>query len=116
MDIPKPSVVICGFGRVGQIVARILSAKNILYIAIDTDVNAVMVGREMGLNCAYGDVKSISVLRSFGLNPRNTRAVVIALDNTETAHNAILSVKAIAPNVKIYARARNLTDSRDMLK
>ncbi|MBQ0013074.1 MAG: cation:proton antiporter [Proteobacteria bacterium] len=116
MDIPKPSVVICGFGRVGQIVARILSAKNISYIAIDTDVNAVMVGREMGLNCAYGDVKSIAVLRSFGLNPRNTRAVVIALDNSETAHNAVLSVKAIAPNVKIYARARNLYDSREMLK
>ncbi|MFQ6739584.1 MAG: NAD-binding protein, partial [Alphaproteobacteria bacterium] len=116
MDIPKPSVVICGFGRVGQIVARILSEKNISYIAIDTDVNAVMIGREMGLNCVYGDVKNLSVLRGFGLNPRNTRAVVVALDNTENAHNAILSIKAIAPNVKIYARARSLSDSREMMK
>jgi voltage-gated potassium channel Kch len=58
----------------------------------------------------------MTVLREFGLNPRTTRAVVLALDNTETARKTILSVRAIAPRMKIFARARNLSDSKSLLR
>lgn len=116
LHVEKPRVVICGFGRVGQIVSRMLDAKNIPYIAIDTNVNSVMSGREQGLNVVYGDVRNIETLRRFGLSSRNTRAVVMTLNNEHTAHKAILSIRAVAPRVKIFARARNLDDSKTMLR
>ena len=83
--------------------------------AIDLDVNAVMLGRERGFNVMYGNTCSDAVLRDLGLS-RRTRAVVVALDNVATAKNTILTVRNIAPRVKIFARARNLADSRELLK
>ncbi len=112
----RPVVIICGFGRVGQIVAQMLAAENIPYIAIDLDANAVMMGRERGFNVMYGNTCSDAVLRDFGLSPRRTRAVVVALDNIATARNTISTVRNIAPRVKIFARARNLADTHELLK
>lgn len=112
----KPAVVICGFGRVGQIVAQMLESQKIPYVALDLDVNAVMLGRERGFNVVYGNTKSEAVLRDFGVAPRRTRAVVIALDNVATARDTILTVRQIAPRAKIFARARNLADTQELLK
>ena len=112
----KPVVVVCGFGRVGQIIARLLREKNIPYVAIAMNVSAIMEGREHGFNVVYGDVSNMDVLREYGLNSRTTRAVVLALDNYDTAHKTILSVRALAPRIKIFARARNLTDSKALLR
>ena len=112
----RPVVLICGFGRVGQIIAQMLAAKNIPYVAIDLDVNAVMIGREHGYNVVYGNTSNDAVLRDFGLAPRRTRAVVVALDNIATARRTIHTVRNIAPRVKIFARARNLADTHELLK
>lgn len=113
-DTP-PQVIVCGFGRVGQIVCQMLDAQKIPYIAIDLDVNAVMMGREMGFNVVYGNATSRDVLCDFGLKPRRVRAVVVALDNATTARKCILTVKSVAPRVKIFARARNLADSQMLM-
>ena len=111
-----PSVVICGFGRVGQIIAQMLQEQGISYVALDMSVNAVMMGREHGYNVVYGDATNSDVLRDLGLSPRKTRAVVVALDNATRARKTILSVREIAPRVRIFARARNLADSKALLK
>jgi len=115
-DETPPQVVICGFGRVGQIVAKMLVAQKIPYVALDLSVNAVMVGREAGYNVVYGDSTNADVLRGVGLTPRKTRAVVVALDNATTARETVLTIKTIAPRIKIFARARNLADSKLLLK
>lgn len=112
----KPAVIVCGFGRVGQIVCQMLDARSIPYVAIDMDVNSVMMGREMGFNVVYGDATSRDVLREFGLRPRSARAVVVALDNAYTARRTVLSIKSIAPRIKIFARARNLADSQILMR
>lgn len=112
----KPDVIVCGFGRVGQIVCQMLDAQQIPYIAIDLDVNSVMMGREMGFNVVYGDTTNYDVLAEFGLKPRSTRALVVALDNANTARRTILAAKSIAPRIKIFARARNLADSQMLMR
>ena len=112
----KPEVIICGFGRVGQIIAFVLGRRKIPYVALDLDVGAVMVGRERGYNVFYGDSTNPAVLREFGLGTRHVRAVVVALDNAANARNAVLTVKGIAPKMKIFARARNLLESRALVK
>ncbi len=112
----KPDVIICGFGRVGQIVAQMLESQHVPYVAIDLDVSSVMVGRERGFNVVYGNTTNASVLRDFGLAPRSVRAVVVALDNAGTARKTVAAIKTIAPRAKIFARARNLADSKVLLK
>lgn len=112
----KPEVIICGFGRVGQIVAQMLESQHVPYVAIDLDVSSVMVGRERGFNVVYGNTTNASVLRDFGLAPRRVRAVVVALDNAGTARKTVAAIKTIAPRAKIFARARNLADSKVLLK
>ncbi len=112
----KPDVIICGFGRVGQTVAQMLDAQKITYLAIDMDVSTIMVARARGQNVVYGDTTNERVLREFGMHPRKIRAVVVALDNAGTARSAVRAIRAIAPRMKIFARARNLADSRVLLK
>ena len=116
MSDEVPEVIICGFGRVGQIVAQMLDSQHIPYVAIDISVNAVMLGRDRGFNVVYGNTTNADVLKSFGLHPRRTRAVVVALDNASVAGETVHSIKTIAPRVKIFARARNLADSKLLLK
>lgn len=111
-ELIQPDIIVCGFGRVGQIVCQMLDAQSIPYIAVDLDVNAVMMGREQGFNVVYGDATNSDVLREFGLRPRRIKAVVVALDNATTARKSILMIKSITPRVKIFARARNLADSQ----
>ena len=112
----NPDVIVCGFGRVGQIICQMLDAQGIPYIAIDLDVSSVMMGREMGFNVVYGDTTNRAVLTEFGLRPRAVRAVVVALDNASTARKTVLTVKSIAPRVKIFARARNLADTQMLMR
>ena len=111
-----PKVVICGFGRVGQLVAQMLQAQKISYVALDMDVNIVMLGREHGYNVVYGDSTNANVLTDVGLTPRKTRAVVVALDNASTARDTVITAREIAPRVRVFARARNLTESKLLLK
>ena len=111
-----PEVIILGFGRVGQIVAKLMDESNISYVAIDMDVNAIVRGREQGYNVVFGNCKNGDVLCNFGLHPRKTRAVIVALDNAETAKDALQTVKSIAPRVRVYARARNLADCKVLRK
>jgi Kef-type K+ transport system membrane component KefB len=110
----KPDVIVCGFGRVGQIVCQMLDSQSIPYVAIDMDVSSVMMGREMGFNVVYGDATNRDVMTGFGLS-RRVRSVVIALDNASTARHAIATIKSVAPRVKIFARARNLADAQIFL-
>ena len=110
-----PTVIICGFGRMGQIIAQMLMAENIPYVAIDGNVDAVVVAREMGYNVIYGESKKKSILLAAGLRPRKTRAVVISLDDEVVAHEIVNTLKEIAPRIKIFARAHNLKSSKELL-
>ncbi len=112
ITVETPDVIICGFGRVGQIIAQMLATQGVSYIALDMDVDAIMLGRERGYNVSYGDATNDAVLRDMGLAPRKTRAFVIALDNVNTSRRAMAAARSIAPRVKIFARARTLDDSK----
>lgn len=112
----KPEIIICGFGRVGQIIAQMLQSEKIPYIAIDMNVDTVMFGREKGFNVYYGDSSNSDFLTDLGLSSRRTRAVVIALDNAWVAKSTVRAVKTISPKVKIFARARNMEESKLLLK
>lgn len=111
-----PTVVICGFGRMGQIVAQMLESKRIPYVAIDGNVDEVVMAREAGYNVIYGDSKKKAILLASGLKPRKTKAVVISLNEEEAARDIVQTLQNIAPHMKIFARAHSLRSSKELLK
>ncbi len=110
-SVIKPEIIICGFGRVGKTIAKLLQTQNIPYAALDMNVDVVVVGREQGYNVFYGDSRNDDVLSSVGLTRGKTRAVVVALDNATAQKGAVRAVRRVSKSVKIFARARNLSEA-----
>src|SRR6202051_1376928 len=77
----RDHVVICGFGRVGQKLARVLEQSGFEYIALDLDPYRIRVGREAGDPVIYGDAGEIRVLENVGV--AHASCVVITFADPE---------------------------------
>jgi glutathione-regulated potassium-efflux system protein KefB len=98
-------VVIAGFGRVGQVVARVLRAKGIPFTALDADPDQVNFVNQFGNKIYYGDASRLSILEAADTN--KARAFVLAIDDPEKSLKTAELVRTYFPHVPIYARARN---------
>ena len=97
-------VVVAGFGRVGQIVARILSAKRIPVTALNSNPEQVDFVRKFGAQIFYGDASRPEILES--AQTGKARAFVLAIDDIEASLRTARVVRRNYPDVPIYARAR----------
>lgn len=101
----SPEVILAGFGRVGQVVARILRAQDIPFVAIDHNAEQIELVRRFGNKVYYGDVSRLDILEAAGA--ARAKYFVLAIANIDTSLKAVELVKANFPNLKIFARARN---------
>ena len=115
MTQDAPVVIISGFGRMGQIIAQMLETSKIPYIAIDSNVDGVIMARESGYNVIYGDSRKKSILEAVGFKPSKTRAVVVAVNNEAIVRDIVETWRAMSPKTKIFARAHNLKSANDLL-
>lgn len=104
----KNHVIILGFGRVGQTIAKFLSAENIPYIAIDSQVSTVLRARKIGLPVYYGDASRREVQQAIGVD--RARAAIITHNDTIAAERAARGMRAAVPGMPIIARARGLRE------
>ena len=100
-------VIVAGFGRFGQIVARVLRARQIPFTALDSNVEQVDFVKRFGAQIYYGDAGRIDILRAAGAD--NARAFVLAIDNVDASLRVAEVVRANFPDLPIYARARDRT-------
>jgi glutathione-regulated potassium-efflux system protein KefB len=101
-----PRVVIAGMGRMGQIVARILRAQKIPFIALDTAVESIEFSRSFGnVPVFYGDPLRPEILRAAKVH--EAEFFIIATDDPDTNIKTAELVRKLYPNMKIIARARN---------
>jgi glutathione-regulated potassium-efflux system protein KefB len=98
-------VIICGFGRVGQVVGRVLKLRGIAFTALEKDPGQVEVVRKFGNKVYYGDPTRAEVLRAAGAD--TARLIVVALDNMEATIRVVEVVRRAFPQVKVIVRARN---------
>ena len=98
-------VIIVGFGRFGQVVARILSAMKIRFTALDASQQQVDFVRQYGNEIYYGDGSRIDLLEAAGAH--NAKILVLAIDDVESSVTAATHIRAQFPQLKIFARARN---------
>ncbi|AKR42016.1 monovalent cation:proton antiporter-2 (CPA2) family protein [Methylophilus sp. TWE2] len=106
------SVIIAGFGRFGQIVGRVLTAKGITPTLIDNDPNQVDLTRQFGWRCYYGDASRLDVLEEAGI--AEAKLLVIAVNDATATLEMAKLVKERWPQVKIVVRARSRTDAFDL--
>lgn len=98
-------VIIAGFGRFGQIVARVLRMHHIPFTALEADVRQVDFVRRFGNRVYYGNPANIELLRAAGA--AKARIFVLAMDNVEDSLRTAESVHHYFPHITIYARARD---------
>ena len=104
-------VVIAGFGRVGHTIARLLDAKMVPYVAVDTDAQNVRDGRRDGHSVYYGDASRPEVLHKLG--GENARAVVLTMSTGGHAvERTVQHLVSRLPDLPIYARARDPLHAR----
>jgi len=105
IDATSAPVIICGFGRVGQIVGRILRMHGIAFTALERDPGQVDVVRRFGNKVYFGDPTRADVLRAAGAETANL--LVVALDDMEATLRTVDVAKRNFPELHILARARN---------
>ncbi len=98
-------VIIAGFGRFGQIVARILVMKQIPFTALENSTQQVDFVRRFGNKIYYGDASHVDLLRSARVD--RARVFVLAVNDIEESMKIARAVRQHFPKVAIYARARN---------
>jgi len=96
-------VIIAGFGRVGQIVGRVLTMYHIPFTALDMNPQHVDFVRKFGNETYFGDARRLDVLKAAGI--KKARALLVAIDSEEAAAAIVREVKACFPETLVFARA-----------
>jgi len=106
IEEPENRIIIAGFGRVGQMVARILTARDIGFTALDISSEQIEVVRRFGNNKAYyGDASRLDMLGAAGAH--EAQLFVLAIDDIEASVRTAETVRKHFPKLKILARVRN---------
>lgn len=100
-----PPVIICGFGRVGQIVGRVLRLRGIPFTALEQSAEQVDFVRRFGNRVYYGDPTRPDLLRAAGAD--QARVLVVALDDMTASLTMVEMARRLFPHLTIAARARN---------
>ena len=95
-------VIICGYGRSGQNLARLLSPEKIPYIALDLDPDRVRQATAAGQSVVFGDAARLQSLMAAGL--ARAAAVVVSYHDTPSALKILAQVQAHAPTVPVIVR------------
>jgi CPA2 family monovalent cation:H+ antiporter-2 len=104
-------VIICGYGRCGQNLARMLDQEGIAYIALDLDPDRVRQAAAAGNSVVFGDAARVQSLMAAGL--ARASAVVVTYLDTPGALKVLGSVREHAPSVPVVVRT---VDDHDLEK
>ena len=102
-------VIVAGYGRFGQVVARLLNARGIGTTVVDHDPNQIELVRRFGQKAYYGDITRLDLLRSAGA--AKAKLLVIAVDDKDAALSTSKLAQEHFPNLAILARAYSRTDA-----
>ncbi|TAL21473.1 MAG: glutathione-regulated potassium-efflux system protein KefC [Aquabacterium sp.] len=105
-DEQQEPVIIAGFGRYGQIVARLLYANGLKATVLDHDAEQVEGARRFGSQVYYGDATRLDLLRSAGA--ARARVLVVAVDDVDQSLKVVDLAREHFPQLQLVVRARNV--------
>src|SRR3984885_5602817 len=103
----RDHVIICGFGRVGQNIARVLEQTGFEFIALELDAYRIRAGRQAGDPVIYGDAGEVKVLENVGI--ARASCVVITFTKPEVALRILRAVRELREDVPILVRTQDDT-------
>jgi CPA2 family monovalent cation:H+ antiporter-2 len=106
--------VVIGFGRVGRLVADMLRAHGREFVAVESNVDAVMAARREGVPILFGDVSRPELLDK--LNLGHAGALVLTMDNPVLSVRLTKRVRAWCPELTIVARARDADHAAELYR
>jgi CPA2 family monovalent cation:H+ antiporter-2 len=109
-----PDVIVIGFGRVGRLVAEMLTNHGRTYLAIDSNADNVAACRREGFPVLYGDVARPELLDR--LNLGHASALVLTMDDPVLTVRLTRKVRAWCPGLTIVARARDAVHAAELYK
>ncbi|KAG9139784.1 hypothetical protein Leryth_023278 [Lithospermum erythrorhizon] len=113
-DDLQDHIIICGFGRVGQIIAQLLSERLIPFVALDVRSDRVAFGRVLDLPVYFGDSGSQEVLHKVGAE--RACAAAVTLDTPGANYRTVWALNKYFPNVKTFVRAHDVDHGLNLEK
>lgn len=113
-DLHDPKVIVAGYGRFGQIVARILTMQKIPFTTLEHSPENVQTALKFGFKIHYGDATRLDLLQAAGVE--KAKIFLIAIDDVEASISLAKTLKSHYPNLKVFARARNRQHVFDLRK
>jgi CPA2 family monovalent cation:H+ antiporter-2 len=104
-------VVICGYGRCGQNLARMLERESIPYIALDLDPDRVRQAAAAGDSVVFGDAARLQALIAAGIS--RASAIVVTYLDVPSALKVLANARTHAPQVPVVVRTQ---DDRELEK
>jgi CPA2 family monovalent cation:H+ antiporter-2 len=104
MDVAD-HVILCGFGRTGQSLARFLEREEIPFIALDVDTARIHQAQEAGENVVFGNADRREVLIAAGIN--RARAIVVTYGDPSSTEKALQAIRALRPGLPVIVRAQD---------
>ncbi len=101
----REHVIIAGFGRFGQMIARLLDAHRIPYVALDMNAARIAELKQRGLPVNFGDARRLEILWGIGID--RAKAVVITAGDDAGEVRLVQSLRRRMPDLAIVARARD---------
>jgi glutathione-regulated potassium-efflux system protein KefB len=101
--VPQQSAILCGFGRMGQVVSQFLRARGVEVMLVDASPNQIMLTREFGNFVYFGDGRRIDVLRAAGAE--KAQMLIYCMDGMAVDQTTIERVKSTFPHLQILVRA-----------
>ncbi|AEJ02108.1 potassium efflux system protein [Nitrosomonas sp. Is79A3] len=111
--VAQNHVIICGYGRSGQSMSRILEQESIPFIALDLDPQRIHEAASAGESVVYGDAARREVLIAAGL--MRAKVLVISYADTVSALKILRHVQELRPELSVVVRTRDDSDI-DLLK
>ena len=107
-------VIIAGFGRVGQMIARLLDRETVSFIALDTDAITVAEQRKSGLPVYYGDASRLEMLRR--AHADRAAALVLTMNDPNANEHVVRVVRKEWSDLPMFARARDTVHATRLLQ
>jgi CPA2 family monovalent cation:H+ antiporter-2 len=103
-------VLVVGYGRVGKLVAEMLTLHGIAWMAIERVPKLIEAGRRAGHDVLFGDASRPELLQRLGLD--TALAVVVTMDSPEATEQVVATARSIRPGLTIVARARDAQQAK----
>lgn len=105
-------VIIAGFGRVGRVIAEVLSIEHTKFIALDSDQKRVLNHTASAVEAFVGDASRPELLKNAKID--KAAMFIVTVDDEQSAERMVKAAKRLNPNVQVLVRAQDADHAKDL--